>query len=448
MKKFSKIGKRVLAFFLVALMNINAYATTTSNDGSEFVTKAEFDDMMKRFNEQMETYNAGLNAKIDNAIASYLAGMSTYATKTLDNYYKTITANQKFYWTSSESYTYQANKCVPKHGLKYEETSRMYEFMGSWTTNGSDDTMPYGSIGKNSSNADYFIINNISKISPVIEQETKYFYAFYTAATATAQKASNGIARAMNKITIEEKTGTDFEFISPGDTGEGSNVSWRTIQNVLAYSDSPKDQNSAFVLCPYSATETYAYATNNKNKCTGGTKTVAYNSTSPKWTWTDTRVNTSVQTRAVGSITKNNQTFKCLDPSATTIPWMHTKYKMNEIGYSIINSATNESVPIKYGVKISSSGTDSGEVSVTYKATVPGYAIFHRGAASSSWPKPSDTNIPADFTVSDLLSANETITTVIKNVAAGDGIWFVYYPQDVSVTNADVTISKIILTVK
>ena len=150
MKKFSKIGKRVLAFFLVALMNINAYATTTSNDGSEFVTKAEFDDMMKRFNEQMETYNAGLNAKIDNAIASYLAGMSTYATKTLDNYYKTITANQKFYWTSSESYTYQANKCVPKHGMKYEEASRRYEFMGSWSTNASDDTMPYGSIGKNS----------------------------------------------------------------------------------------------------------------------------------------------------------------------------------------------------------------------------------------------------------------------------------------------------------
>ena len=87
-------------------------------------------------------------------------------------------------------------------------------------------------------------------------------------------------------------------------------------------------------------------------------------------------------------------------------------------------------------------------MSVTYKATVPGYAIFHRGAASSSWPKPSDTNIPAGFVVSDLLSANETMTTVIENVVANDGIWFVYYPQDVSVTNAEVTISSIILTVK
>ena len=437
-----------MALFIVALLNINTFATTATNDGSEFVTKAEFDSLMKKFNDQMETYNAGLNTKIDSAISAYLAGMSSYATKTLDNYWKIVTASQKFYWTSSESYTYQSNKCVPKHGLRYEETSRSAEFMGSWSTNASNDTMPYGSIGKNSSNADYFIMDNISKIDPVFQQETKYFYGFYTAVTSTAGKSSSGVARATNKISLEEKTGTDFEFVSPGNTSETSNVTWRTIQNVIAYSDSPIKQTNAFVLCPYSATDTYAYATNNKNKCSAATKNVAYNSTSPKWTWTDTRINTSVQTKSVNSITKNDATFLCLNPNNTTVPWMHTKYKMNEIGYSIINSATGESSPIKCGVKISSAGSDSGEVSVTYKATVPGYAIFHRGAASSSWPKPSDTNIPAGFVVSDLLSANETMTTVIENVVANDGIWFVYYPQDVSVTNAEVTISSIILTVK
>ena len=76
MKKFSKIGKRVLAFFLVALMNINAYATTASNDGSAFITKAEFDDKVKLFNDNMDTYQSGLNAKIDQAIASYLGALS------------------------------------------------------------------------------------------------------------------------------------------------------------------------------------------------------------------------------------------------------------------------------------------------------------------------------------------------------------------------------------
>ena len=76
MKKFSKIGKRVFALFLVALMNINTYATTTSNDGSSFITKAEFDTMMKKFNENMNQYQAGLNAKIDAAIAKYIGGLS------------------------------------------------------------------------------------------------------------------------------------------------------------------------------------------------------------------------------------------------------------------------------------------------------------------------------------------------------------------------------------
>ena len=88
MKKFSKIGKRVLAFFLVALMNINTYATTTANDGSSFVTKAEFDDMMYDFNIKMNEYQSALNAKIDASISSYLAGMSAQSVIDLENYAK------------------------------------------------------------------------------------------------------------------------------------------------------------------------------------------------------------------------------------------------------------------------------------------------------------------------------------------------------------------------
>ena len=76
MKKFSKIGKRVLAFFLVALMNINTYAAIGGNDGSAFVTKSEFDALVNTFNEQMDNYEASLNTKIDGAIANYLASLS------------------------------------------------------------------------------------------------------------------------------------------------------------------------------------------------------------------------------------------------------------------------------------------------------------------------------------------------------------------------------------
>ena len=447
MKKFSKIGKRVLAFFLVALMNINAYATTTSNDGSAFVTKAEFDDMMKKFNDNMETYNAGLNAKIDDAISNYLAGMSTYATKTLDNYWKTIKESKSnIYWTSSTTYAYSPNKCQPKHDFVYEEMSRMSAFQGEFTTNAKNASMAIGKTQNSSKNVKYFVVDDAADINPVIRSRYKYFYGFYTAATSTAEKTPN-MNQAGNKISLADKTGTYFGFFGPGNTSESSVSSWRTIQCVMSYSDGIKYKNSRFVLSPYSETESYGYDSNNKEKITTKYASLAYNSTNPKWTWTDTRINTSVQTRDVSAITKNSETMRIFDVEQSTIPWMHTQYKMNEMGHAIINSVTNENLPIKYGVKISKA-EDNGEVDITYKCTQPGYAIFHIGAAVDGWPKPSDATIPAGFIVSDLLSADESITTKLKDVKAGDGIWFIYYPMDTTKTDADVTIDKIILTVR
>ena len=87
MKKFSKIGKRVLAFFLVALMNINTYAAVGANDGSAFVTKAEFDAFVNTFNEQMDTYEGSFITKVDGAIANYLAGLSSERIINQENIY-------------------------------------------------------------------------------------------------------------------------------------------------------------------------------------------------------------------------------------------------------------------------------------------------------------------------------------------------------------------------
>ena len=77
MNKFIKLGKRILALFIVVLLNINTYATANSNDGSQFITKAEFDALTENFNKLMDSYQSGLNAKIDNAISNYIAGLST-----------------------------------------------------------------------------------------------------------------------------------------------------------------------------------------------------------------------------------------------------------------------------------------------------------------------------------------------------------------------------------
>lgn len=51
-------------------------AVVSDNDGSAFVTKSEFETLKKDFNSQVSNYNSSIDAKIDGAIASYLAGIT------------------------------------------------------------------------------------------------------------------------------------------------------------------------------------------------------------------------------------------------------------------------------------------------------------------------------------------------------------------------------------
>ena len=58
-------------------MSINSFAAIVSdNDGSAFVTKAEFELLKKNFSNQITNYNTSIDGKIDGAIASYLAGIN------------------------------------------------------------------------------------------------------------------------------------------------------------------------------------------------------------------------------------------------------------------------------------------------------------------------------------------------------------------------------------
>ena len=108
MKKFFKLGKRMLALFIVVLLNINSYAAVGANDGSAFVTKAEFDALVNTFNEQMDGYQSGLNSKIDGAIANYLAGLSSETTIGLTDYlmagYENDVNNVSFYRFKDKSW--------------------------------------------------------------------------------------------------------------------------------------------------------------------------------------------------------------------------------------------------------------------------------------------------------------------------------------------------------
>ena len=70
------MGKKALCLIFAFLLSINSFAAVVSdNDGSAFITKAEFDSLKSNFQSQIDSYNIAIDSKIDYAVASYLAGI-------------------------------------------------------------------------------------------------------------------------------------------------------------------------------------------------------------------------------------------------------------------------------------------------------------------------------------------------------------------------------------
>ena len=71
------MAKRALGLVFAFLLSINSFAAIVSdNDGAAFVSKAEFEALKIDFADQLDNYNLSIDAKIDGAIANYLASIS------------------------------------------------------------------------------------------------------------------------------------------------------------------------------------------------------------------------------------------------------------------------------------------------------------------------------------------------------------------------------------
>ena len=76
LKRIRKIWKKTIAVLFVISMSLSSYAAIVSdNDGSAFVTKAEFEALKADFSSQVDDYNDSIDGKIDGAISAYLAGI-------------------------------------------------------------------------------------------------------------------------------------------------------------------------------------------------------------------------------------------------------------------------------------------------------------------------------------------------------------------------------------
>ena len=75
-KNKRKMGKKALCLIFAFLLSIESFgAVVSDNDGSAFITKAEFDSLKNDFQSQIDQYNTSIDNKIDAAIATYLSGI-------------------------------------------------------------------------------------------------------------------------------------------------------------------------------------------------------------------------------------------------------------------------------------------------------------------------------------------------------------------------------------
>lgn len=169
-----KCKKNIVIFLSLILLVINSTlnfsAVVSDNDGTAFITKAEFEALKKDFNNQIDKYNISIDGKIDGAIASYLAGVNMSKKKTRKKLIKSATSwlmyntndypkyvDGKPYVTG---YSFSGNLNDSSRGFAYGNTISGVNYNGnsSYLTNGGFKKHIVGKPSKNepkNGNANY-----------------------------------------------------------------------------------------------------------------------------------------------------------------------------------------------------------------------------------------------------------------------------------------------------
>ena len=110
-----KMTKKAFAIFIVSSLSFNNFAAIVSdNDGSAFVTKAEFEGLKNDFSKQIQQYNESIDSKIDGAIASYLAGIQLAKKETLESLLNNINDNCNDSYLSGTTVKKYGYRCMAK----------------------------------------------------------------------------------------------------------------------------------------------------------------------------------------------------------------------------------------------------------------------------------------------------------------------------------------------
>lgn len=154
LKKFSK----KIAILLIVALSCNSFAAAVSdNDGSAFITKAEFDSLKNDFQSQLNQYNTSIDAKLDEAIAAYLAGVKVVSVATISAY---VRVSDKFDNTIVSD---SGERAYRKKQMRYNVSFNVSKFDSSGSLPQYFPIVPTGGTGDNVTAVSYTFASAVVK---------------------------------------------------------------------------------------------------------------------------------------------------------------------------------------------------------------------------------------------------------------------------------------------
>ena len=428
--------KKLLTFFvlicyiLILLLNISSFAAIVSdNDGSAFITKAEFDSLKNDFQSQIDNYNNSIDNKIDAAISSYLAGISIAKKRVLVNKYEPL--KNKIKWNSGTSWTRQGSKPKVKEQYNFRHFSTTTAWCKVYNSSNQYTDMFYGT----SDSSGVFTVEDDRDMVPRFETNVDYFFGYWGIPSGQYIWARYPALNLVydSSMCLNSPHGYYPQGYSADNTDTGSGNSWRGIFSQASYSTSPIYYTD-YLVAPFSTARTYVYDYGDQVSNVGVTyssKQTSYIDSGWSSNWEDLRSNTSAQTVAPSSMSFDDSNgVTMVDFNNATIPWIHRTYVMRNLKYKDIITATGKNLPIQYGVCIATVDKD-GKIEVEVTAEKNGTAMFHSGNPINNWGTPASHQAGVYY----FNCVASTSSKASFDVKTGDDIWFIYYPTDNTVVS-------------
>jgi hypothetical protein len=418
MKKGIRLIRRMAALFLVLLLSIESFgAIVSDNDGSAFITKAEFDSLKNDFQTQIDQYNTSIDSKIDGAIAAYLAGIRVSKTTELTNNLSKLQNSYDVFWSNQtgglvttrvnygSSYVIQVgargNTLNPSDARQAQATAEVsgsfvkFPIMSSNSAGGYDisfweERKPWisycGFFIANRTNVDGFMSGRINGIF-----------------------STNGFNPNTNNIFARQDQWWDIQASSTW--GSWAMSIWG------AYSTKAQNRDTKSIFIYPNAGNTYCWNESDTANSTGQDSSVAVPSLINNGNWSGT--STAAPQTYSGTLNIVGYTTQ----ATAKFPWCHTQYTYNQLYDSRISTITGVRFPITAGLLVSD-GVGPGTLKLKCFGTNAGnleVRIFNADNTSQL----GSTKI---FTVS---TSTQTFSIDLKSLESKQkfNVWIKYLPS-------------------